>query len=200
MLSRIGFGVVSGALVTSALFLLMQALIESDESPIDEVALAQIVDFVPVVEDVEVKTKRVPPKKLPPPDQPPPDMPEIALDPTGGGVGIEIVPPLAGKVEPIAQNGGFVDGEYLPIVKVNPPYPNRAAARGIEGYVLLEFTVSRMGAVRDPRVVEASPPSIFDRAAKEAALKFRYKPRIVNGTPIEVSGVLNRITFSLSDD
>ena len=78
-------------------------------------------------------------------------------------------------------------------------YPRRAAARGIEGYVLLEFTVTKTGAVRDPKVLEAKPPGIFDRAALNASLKFKYKPKVVNGESIEVSGVRNRITFELTD-
>jgi protein TonB len=96
--------------------------------------------------------------------------------------------------------GGFSsDGDYLPIVKVAPVYPRRAQTRGIEGYVLLEFVVTRTGAVRDPVIIESKPPGIFDRAALQAALKFKYKPKVVNGEPIDVAGVQNRITFELQD-
>jgi protein TonB len=96
--------------------------------------------------------------------------------------------------------GGFSsDGEYLPIVKVAPVYPRRAQTRGIEGYVLLEFFVTTTGAVRDPRVVESKPPGIFDNAAMQAALKFKYKPKVVNGEPVEVAGVRNLITFELAE-
>jgi len=35
--------------------------------------------------------------------------------------------------------------------------------------------------------------------AMNASLKFKYKPKVVNGEPIEVSGVRNRITFELTD-
>ncbi|MCY3795274.1 MAG: energy transducer TonB [Gammaproteobacteria bacterium] len=200
MFSRFGFSVAVGALVTAALFLLMQALIKSDRNPFDDAPLARIVDFVPVVEDVEPQSKRKPPKKLPPPDEPPPDLPKVVLDPTGESMGIEVLPPLSEEVRPPKESSGFVDGEMMPFFKVRPTYPSRAAARGIEGFVLLEFTVLRTGAVHDPRVIEASPPGMFDRAVKEAALKFKYKPRVVNGTPIDVSGVLNRITFRLRND
>ncbi|PTB82172.1 protein TonB, partial [Marinobacter sp. Z-D5-3] len=89
------------------------------------------------------------------------------------------------------------DGEYLPIVKVQAAYPRRALQRGIEGYVVVEFTVTRQGTVRDPRVVEAEPESIFDQAAMDAVLKFKYKPRVVNGDAVEVEGVQNRITFEI---
>jgi protein TonB len=100
----------------------------------------------------------------------------------------------------ISGDGGFTaDGEYLPIVKVAPVYPRRALTRGIEGYVLLEFTVTKLGTVENPVVVDADPPGIFDRAAQQAALKFKYKPKVVNGEPIDVAGVRNLITFELTE-
>jgi protein TonB len=101
----------------------------------------------------------------------------------------------------IALDGGLAlgsgDGEYLPIVKVTPVYPRRALQRGIQGYVIVEFTVNKTGAVVDIFVVEANPEGIFDDAAMDAAKKFKYKPRVVNGEPAAVSGVQNRITFKI---
>ena len=91
------------------------------------------------------------------------------------------------------------DSEYRPLFKIAPVYPRRAAARGIQGYVLLEFTVTSEGAVRNPKVLESRPRGIFERAAVEAAQHFRYLPKYVNGEPIEVQGVRNRIAFDLSD-
>ena len=101
----------------------------------------------------------------------------------------------------VALDGGLAldsgDGEYLPIVKVAPVYPRRALQRGIEGYVIVEFTVTKQGSVRDPVVVEAQPQGIFERAALDAALKFKYKPRVINGEATEVSGIQNRISFEI---
>src|SRR5690606_13556723 len=88
-------------------------------------------------------------------------------------------------------DGAAAGGEYLPIVKVAPIYPQRALARGIEGWVLVEFTVTTSGTVRDVRVVEAEPQGLFDRAAMDAAAKFKYKPRVIDGKPVEVEGVQN---------
>ena len=90
-----------------------------------------------------------------------------------------------------------VDGDYLPIVKVAPVYPRRAADRGIEGYVILEFTVTKTGTVQNPVVVEADPPNYFERAAIQAAQKFKYKPRVVDGVAIDTPGVQNIIRFEL---
>jgi TonB family protein len=87
--------------------------------------------------------------------------------------------------------------DYLPIVKVAPIYPSVALSRGIEGYVVLEFTISRSGAVKNVVVVESSNPA-FEQAATEAANKFKYSPRIIDGKPVEVEGVRNRVTFDLS--
>ena len=95
------------------------------------------------------------------------------------------------------MGAGASDGDYLPIVKVAPVYPQRALSRKIEGWVLVEFTVTETGAVADARAIEAEPPGIFEDAAVEAALKFRYKPRVIDGKPVAVSGVQNLIRFEM---
>ena len=51
--------------------------------------------------------------------------------------------------------------------------------------------------MRDPIVIEANPEGLFEQAAIDAAMKFKYKPRVVNGEPTEVSGIQNRITFQI---
>ena len=127
-------------------------------------------------------------------------MPDPTFDSNVESVGVDIGSASMDANLDIQAGGGFsADGEYLPIVKVAPVYPRRALTRGIEGYVLLEFTVNSTGAVENPVVVEADPPGIFDRAAMQAALKFKYKPKVVNGEPIAVAGVRNRITFELTE-
>ena len=93
-----------------------------------------------------------------------------------------------------------VPDETLPIVKVAPTYPDDAVREGIEGHVLLEFVVTESGTVRDPVVLEAEPPGVFDRAALDAVGKFKYKPKVVDGEPAEITGVRNRITFEISDE
>ncbi len=97
-----------------------------------------------------------------------------------------------------SEGGEFSpDGNYLPIVKVAPVYPRYAQTHGIEGYVVLEFVVTRTGSTADAVVVESSPPDVFDNAALDAVQKFKYKPRVVDGKPVEVTGVRNRVSFEL---
>jgi len=88
------------------------------------------------------------------------------------------------------------DGDYLPVVKVEPVYPTRALARRLEGWVIVRFTVTETGSVTDIEVIESSDP-LFEGSAVEAAQRFKYRPRIIDGQPIEVRGVLHRISVVL---
>ena len=102
--------------------------------------------------------------------------------------------------------GGTAD--YQPLFKRPPVYPRAAQVRGLEGYVLLEFSVDDMGFVRDPSVVESGPGrgsggiaaqyvGDLEAAAITAAKRFRYAPRFVDGKPVTVDGVRNLIKFEL---
>jgi len=203
--------VVLGALMAFGLLFLMQALVASGQTAITEKTETRVIDFVRVKREERLETKRSKPDRPPNPDDAPPEAPQPSMDDSAdfgdGAATVEAVqnaPVPVGDVDINVSPGfgitaGSADGDYLPIVKVAPVYPRRAVDRGIEGYVIVEFTVTRTGAVRDPRVVEYHPSTIFNKAALAAALKFKYKPRIVNGEAIEVHGVLNKITFQLED-
>ena len=199
MVARYAIGVGLGALVTFALFFLMQAIIATNEANLDEGVKGKLLDFVRLQDDQEIETKQRKPKPPPPPDEPPPDMPKPDFEASDISQGVDIGA-VSVDVTLSVEGGGFSsDGEYLPIVKVNPQYPRRALTRGIEGYVILEYVVTKIGGVRDPVVIEAKPPGIFNRAAINAALKYKYKPKVVNGEAIDVAGVKTRIVFELTE-
>jgi protein TonB len=198
MAIRYIFGVVLGAVATFLLFMIMQSVIKSGGNPFTDAADFKIVDFVRLEDDQELEIKKRKPDPPPPPDEPPPDMPKPDFDTSDVSQGIDIGAVDVNVDLNVGGIGGFSsDGEYLPIVKVAPVYPRRAQTRGIEGYVVLEFIVTKTGAVTNPVVIEAKPPGMFDSAAINAALKFKYKPKVVNGEAIDVAGVRNRITFEL---
>tara|TARA_E500000178_G_scaffold356433_1_gene434345 strand:- start:1729 stop:2328 length:600 start_codon:yes stop_codon:yes gene_type:complete len=199
MVLRYSIGVLAGGVITFFLFLLMQALIASDEAKLEEGVKGRLLDFVRLNQDEEVQTKQRKPKPPPPPDEPPPDMPKPDFETSDSNQGVSM-DAVDVDVSLNVEGGGFSsDGEYLPIVKVAPQYPRRAQTRGIEGFVLLEYIVTKTGAVRDPVVIDAKPPGIFNRAAINAALKYKYKPKVVNGEPIDVAGVKTRITFEMAE-
>ena len=95
--------------------------------------------------------------------------------------------------------GGGSDTDVLPLVRIPPEYPPRALARGQEGRVLVQFTISVNGTVKDAIVVRAEPPGVFDNAALASVSRWRYNPRIVNGEAVERVGVQTEIRFELTE-
>ena len=187
--------------ITLALFFGMQALIQTGEGVMSEPAKGSVLDFIRLKREETVAKKERKPQKPPKPKEPPPPMEspqQQNSDPNVGNAGFDFAASVEAEVD---LAGGLAleasDGEYLPIVKVAPVYPRRALSRGIEGYVIVEFFVTKTGTVRDPRVIKAVPEKIFDTAAMDAALKFKYKPRVVNGEAVEVAGVQNKLTFKI---
>ncbi len=198
---RILLAILFAAGVTLGLFMLMQALIKSGDQQLTEPPKGSVLDFVRVKKDEVTEQKDRKPKKPPKPEQPPPDLPQPEMDaasPDAQGANFDFAADVGAEVN---LEGGLAlesgDGEYLPIVKVAPVYPRRALSRGIEGYVIVEFTVTKQGSVSGPKVIEAQPADIFEQAAVDAVLKFKYKPRVINGEATEVAGVQNRISFQI---
>ena len=189
--------------VTLSLFWLMQYLIETADRTLNDDGAGNLVDFVRVKRDEAIERRQLKPKKPPPPESAPPQPPTPQLDnlnPNAEKIAISAVP-----VETdIEMTGGFSlgvgEGDYLPIVKVAPIYPNRALTRGIEGYCVVQYTVTRQGTIKDPVVVESQCTStLFQRASVNAALKFKYKPRIMDGEAVEVPGVQNKFTYEITE-
>jgi periplasmic protein TonB len=197
MIARYGVSVAIGVVVTFGLLFIMQALIASGRGALTEDSRHRIVDMVRVERENLIETKQQKPEKPPEPEKQP-DMPNNrSTDNFNNALAVSMSSPtLSAGMEISGVGFGVSDGEYLPIVKVQPIYPARAASRGLEGYVIVEFTVTRTGTVRDISVVESSS-TLFDRAAMDAAAKFKYKPRVIDGEPVEVPGVRNKITFLL---
>lgn len=189
-----------GLSVITGMFWLLHTLITHSSVAAGELEVLPTIDFVRLKKSFEVETReRKPPPELPQKEVAPevPTQRMVVDGPSAAAVNIGQI-----KVDKdVAKNTGFAlsasDGEYLPIVKVAPLYPSSALSRGIEGYVLLEFTVTETGATADPVVIESKPEGVFDQAASKAVLKFKYKPRVENGLPIRVPGVRHVITFKL---
>src|SRR5690606_40416663 len=91
------------------------------------------------------------------------------------------------------------DADVVPLVRIPPQYPPRAASRGVEGWVIVQFTITETGAVKDPTVVEAEPEGIFDEAALRSIVRWRYSPKVQNGVAVERVGVQTVIRFVLEE-
>lgn len=194
-------GLVLGVAVTFLLYWFMSVLVAAGQNALTEAPEGRIVNFVRVPDPPQLRTQQPKPEK---PDKPEvaPETPKVQTDvakPQGDAVNIGAMGVDSDLAVDTSAGLSASDGEYLPIVKVAPVYPRRAQTQGTEGWVLLRFTVTETGAVVDPEVVDSEPPGVFDRAAKNAVQRFKYKPRVINGQAQRVQGVEHLITFKLDD-
>jgi protein TonB len=201
MIGRYVISIVTGVVVTLTLLFVMQLLIATGKGALTKPRERAQLDFVRVKRNENLNTQEIIPDKPPkppetPPETPPQDMDNIDPDtPT-----IDVARPTIMGGTDIGGPGrmNIAEGDYLPIVRVAPVYPSRALSRGLEGFVDMSFTVTITGSVINPIVLQ-STSSMFERAATRAVVKFKYKPRVVDGIPVEVPGVKTRITFELQD-
>jgi len=201
-MKRYIIAIILAFIITSGLFLGMRYLIVGGEDVVTDGPQGRVIDFVRLKKEENTQTKKRKPKKPskqedqpPPMEQPPMQADDLVADVQSLGFSADLSADT-GLSAGLALESG--DGEYLPIVKVAPIYPRRALSRGIEGYVIVEFIVTKNGSVRSPMIIESKPKGIFDQAAKEAAKKFKYKPRVIDGVATEVAGVQNKITFKMN--
>ena len=193
--------------ITVALFFLMVALISLGDTGIKTDNARKLADVI--MPDRDIDTLYDDFEKPEEPDQQPEDIaqPELDLAPIEG-VDVAIPKP---KTNFAAGGGFFRDGEYIPLFKVTPIYPRRAQERGIQGYSIVAFTITETGTVEDVVPLEGfcgdpTDPateyrkcSIFNSAASRAALKLKYKPKIVDGNAVKVYDVPHKFTFILED-
>lgn len=196
---RLLIGAALAFVVTAALFIIMPYLIESADKTLDEKPRTKLADIQ--MPDTKIEAMRdSKPEKPQQPEEPPPDMEQPEMEDINPDMeAVNMAPAQSLEMTNTAGGLSASDGEYLPIVKVAPIYPRRAQSRGITGYCTVQYTVTKAGTTRDimPVEGECQPPGYFERASVKAAAKFKYKPRVVDGEPIEVPGIQNRFTYEL---
>ena len=194
--------------VAFGLFTLMHTVITVSGHGVDKVESLTTIDFVRLRRDsqVEAMQRRKPPP--PPPEPPPPPskmrietgnvnasslafaMPNVDLNASlGGGT-------FMGQMG-APGSGGMFDGDIIPLQRIPPQYPRDAARSGITGWVQLEVLVNADGSVRSARVLESKPKGLFEAAAVQAVLRWKFKPKVVNGQPVQQKGA-QRIEFNLN--
>ena len=104
---------------------------------------------------------------------------------------------LRGMLGGLATDVSGTDRDVIPLVRIEPDYPSRAADHGTEGWVVVQFTITAAGTVKDAQVVESQPQGVFDSAATKAVERWKYNPKIENGVAVERRGVQVIFTFKL---
>jgi protein TonB len=200
---RFLISILLGAAVAFTLFVVMAKLVANTGEPGEKPPPPPIIDIVMNEPDEEANSRvRTPPPPPPPPQEPPkiemvePDAADADTDGFSlnipsvdtGGVGVNI-----GGI------GGMMrDGDATPIVRIDPKYPPEAARDGKEGWVLLSFTINEVGGVEDVEVLDADPKRVFDREAKRALRKWKYRPKVVDGIAERQPGLQVRLDFTLA--
>lgn len=190
-------GVIVGGGMAFLLLFAMQYLIATGQTVNQNDTAFRFLPYVRVQaeETVNVEDRR---RQRPPAPEPQPltqTSPNNEMDPL---VTTLVLPPPAVDPgsNPKRRQIGVVDGTHMPLFKAAPDYPERARRRGIQGHCTVEYTISSLGTVVNPSVVSCSD-AVFERASIKAALKFKYRPRIVNGQAVAVAGQRNRFMFEL---
>lgn len=198
---RLTITAIAGVVIAGLLTLFMHILIEFSQQELVQSSRANFLDFVRVKRDESSQAKKPKPKRpktqAAPPAPPTPQNDQQSMS----DVSLQISVPVATANLNVDIGGtiGTGDGEYLPIVKVAPAYPIKAAVGNIEGTCMVEFTVTTTGATKDVTTVAGECPKVFARASIAAARRFKYKPRIINSEAIEVPNVRNIFDYELED-
>ena len=187
------------ATITFGLFWVMQALIGVAGEML-EAKPSLVVDFVRLKRDStpETKKREIPDRKQPDQPPPPPQMDFSQNLNPDAAVGT-IVPVVDAAMDLVSADlgGGGSDRDVVPMVRVEPQYPISAKQKGIEGWVELMYTITKLGTVTDIVVTAASAGTIFNRAAIQAVSKWKYNPKIEDGAAVERPRVRQRIRFQL---
>lgn len=185
------------AIVTIGLLFLMRHFVAIDESTLDERAPVGNLVFLRTVPDQEPPPPRQIRVDPPPPPEPPPQTREWKYTPTGGydEGGYE---PAQPSVE-VGHREATESRLAIPLLRQAPDYPQRLRARGVEGWVVVSFTITETGATADAVVIESSPPGAFDAAALRAIARYKYHPQLIAGRPVPMPGMTLRIVFEMDD-
>lgn len=202
-------------IITLFLFLMMQKMLSFEQQRRPSPELINSVDFVRLIREPEAVEKRrqihVPENPEPPEQKKPlPKMPKVSVQ-TPNINTIELsVPQLQTRLNlnDALYLGGFhknapmqqtlqVDEEVIPLVRIAPSYPSRAARLGIEGWVKMEVLINSKGEVDSVKILESRPSKIFNRAAIKAIKRWRFRPKIVAGKAVSRTAE-QQINFKLN--
>ncbi len=199
--------VAASVMFSLLLFCLLYSAIHVGKFVADKSEALQTIDFVRLRRDSETETlqRRKPPP--PPAPPPPPSKMKVVAEASSQSMSGMAIPsldlsasvtggPMAGAM---GKGGGaaMFDGDLLPLQRIPPQYPRDAARAGVTGWVQLEVTVNADGSVRGAKVTDAKPKGIFEAAAVQAVMRWKFKPKIQDGKPVEQKGS-QKIEFNLN--
>ena len=200
MVARFAGALLGAVLVTSVLLILMVLMVINRSEAPDSKESYKIADIWQPERALSEFVK--PPKPKRPPDTTlmQPNMPTQSLrfETPAPRINLQAAPRPTANLQ-AGLGGDFArDTDYIPVYVPQPLYPRRALSRAREGYAVVEVIITTSGGVRGVKLVEESPANYgFGSAALKAAIKLKYKPRVVDGRGVEVPGVMYKFSFRL---
>lgn len=200
---RLLIGVPIAGVITFLLFMLMQSLIFTDEVTLEDAEEDLRIVINEEVEQLDIRQRDVTLDDVedvqPPP--PPPQIERAAADAPSEDMST-IMGEMPAFDEP-SLSGDSVsfdvsDRDAQPLVRINPDYPMRAAERGVEGVCVVTFDVTPDGITTNIRIMDCDS-SLFERNAIRAVERWRYQPKIVDGTAVRRTGVVTEFNFTLDE-
>lgn len=204
---RIASASMLALVVTLGLFYIMNMMVTGKVSGTEVSASTTIVNFIRLKSETETQNKN---RQRIKPEQNIAKVPSRPSVNTLSSTAIKSTPSLkmpAPQLSAFSIKGSPVigeigpestDGVLIPVSRIAPQYPRKAAQKKLEGWVKLEFTVATDGSVLDIKVVDAKPRRVFNRAAIKAISKWKFKPM---GSVVSSSKRFNQIIeFKLKHD
>jgi periplasmic protein TonB len=185
-------------LVTLGLLFTMNSLIQTGLTGPKEAKEYKVPEIVMPEREIRTVTDTSKPEKPEEVEAPPPDLPKMEFDnPEAGTDVISVAPTQAEK----PQIGGLstMDGDMIPLAVPEPEYPRSALSKGKEGTCVAKFTVTAQGTTRDI-VLGDCPDTVFERSTLKAAERLKFKPKIVDGNPVDVPGQAYKYVYRMAQD
>ena len=196
---RLFFGAPLAVLVTGILFLLMAALIFSDQVKIGEKGDTISINLNRKIVDSSANRQadQFERPKLDTPPPPPPAINNSDFKPELGAVAVK-APSFDAKVD--LGSGFNPDRDAQPLVRIPPDFPDRCKSNkaGQVETVVVEFDVTPDGQVVNVRVI-SSTNSCLNRNSIRAAQRWKYQPKIVDGEAKPRYGVRTKFSYRLED-
>ncbi|OEE60081.1 hypothetical protein A1OK_12270 [Enterovibrio norvegicus FF-454] len=209
-----------------ALFALMAAMVEPSRLNDRRASNSLAFDLVMVEPESELtrRERLLPPKPEPPPQSATPLtpvlnpqvtstanttaqpsiselLPDIAMDisVTGFETSLPVVSKLAATPASALPSMEVGTAQAAtPTLRVEARYPAKALKRGIEGYVVISFTINEKGRPTDLKVVDSKPKRMFDREALRALKKWKYAPQRIGGQVIAQQDQTVKFDFTVA--
>ncbi|NVK37168.1 MAG: energy transducer TonB [Gammaproteobacteria bacterium] len=181
-----------GLLMALLVFWLMQWMISPQGTQPERADVVAMVDFIRSLQDSEsdkkVRNTKEPPKPKTPPMLDTPKVQQASVQ----EMNLDM-PDISSSLSSFKGQGmgnmlsgyGFGDSDVIPLVQVEPKYPSQALSRRIEGYVVVRLQITKEGTVSDVEIVDAEPKGVFEREAIRAAWRYKFKPKLVDGAPVQ---------------